>query len=137
VLWELLYAMVDEKTSRPIPLAQEELHVRKRTVATGKVRVRTVVDTSERLVRETLKSERVEVTRIPVGKDIDAAPEVRVDGDTTIIPIVEEVLVVEKRLVLTEELHVRKIVDFENVEEPVSVRKQRGVVERVDFEKKN
>jgi uncharacterized protein (TIGR02271 family) len=128
--------MVDEKTSHPIPLTQEELHVHKQIVSTGKVRVRTVVDSFEEFVRETLKSERVEVTRIPVGKDLDTAPEVRVHGDTTIIPVIEEVLVVEKRLVLKEELHVRKIIDVEKVEEPVTLRKQRGVVERSDFEKK-
>jgi len=48
-----------------------------------------------------------------------------------IIPVLEEVLVVEKRLVLKEELHVRRLVSEENVEIPVTVRKQRAVVERV------
>ena len=47
-----------------------------------------------------------------------------------IIPVLEEVLVVEKRLVLKEELHVSRVMSEEKVEIPVTVRKQRAVVER-------
>jgi stress response protein YsnF len=57
---------------------------------------------------------------------------VRTHGDTTIIPIVEEVLVVEKRLILKEELHVRRVVSNDEVEVPITLRKQRAVVERND-----
>jgi stress response protein YsnF len=49
----------------------------------------------------------------------------------TVIPVIEEVLIVEKRLVLKEELHVRRQQTTENVEVPVTVRRQRAVVERV------
>jgi stress response protein YsnF len=44
--------------------------------------------------------------------------------------VLEEVLVVEKRLVLKEELHIRRRVETETVEVPVTLRKQRAVVER-------
>jgi hypothetical protein len=71
-------------------------------VPTGKVRVKTVVDTFEQVVQESLKTERAETTRLEIGKEIDTIPPVRTHGDTTIIPIVEEVLVVEKRLILKE-----------------------------------
>jgi stress response protein YsnF len=39
--------------------------------------------------------------------------------------------VVEKRLVLKEELHIRRRVTHENVEVPVTLRKQRAVIERL------
>jgi stress response protein YsnF len=39
--------------------------------------------------------------------------------------------VVEKRLVLKEELHIRRSVTLENVEVPVTLRKQRAVIERL------
>ncbi|RYY15982.1 MAG: DUF2382 domain-containing protein, partial [Alphaproteobacteria bacterium] len=55
------------------------------------------------------------------------------DG-VTIIPILEEILVVEKRLVLKEEVHVRRTAAAEDVEVPVTLRKQHAVVERVDPE---
>jgi stress response protein YsnF len=43
-----------------------------------------------------------------MGRIVETAPEIRTEGDVTILPVVEEVLVVEKRLVLKEELHIRR-----------------------------
>jgi uncharacterized protein (TIGR02271 family) len=114
-----------------IPLVEETVRVGKREVRGGTVRVRTVVDTVEELARAELHGEKVDVTRVPVDCEIDRAPEVRTEDGVTIIPVVEEVLVVEKRLVLKEELHVRRQQTTENVEVPVTLRRQRAVVERV------
>jgi stress response protein YsnF len=97
----------------------------------GVVRVRTVADTVEELARAELQGETIDVTRVPVDREIDKAPEIRTEGDVTIVPVVEEVLVVEKRLVLKEELHIRRQQTTETVEVPVTLRKQRAVVERV------
>ena len=47
------------------------------------------------------------------------------------MPVVEEVVVVEKRLVLKEEIHIRRTAQTEAVEVPVTLRKQRAVVERL------
>jgi uncharacterized protein (TIGR02271 family) len=113
-----------------IPLVEEEAHVGKRTRTTGRVRIRTEVDEVEQLVAAELMQERVEVERVPVDRIVDAAPPVRTEGDVTIVPVLEEVLIVEKRLVLKEELHVRRQQTTENVEVPVTVRRQRAVVER-------
>jgi uncharacterized protein (TIGR02271 family) len=114
-----------------IPLAEEELRVGKRQVTTGKVRVRTKVDVVEELARATLDTETVEVTRVPVDRMVDEAPSIRTENDVTIIPILEEVLVVEKRLVLKEELHVRKRTTAQEFEAPVQLRKQSAVIERI------
>ena len=124
--------MNDQTASSTIPLISEELRVEKRTVPTGKVRVKTVVDAFAEVLQETLKTERVETTREEIGKEIDTIPSVRTNGDTTIIPVVEEVLVVEKRLILKEEIHVRRVISDDQVEVPVTLRKQRAVVERDD-----
>ena len=48
------------------------------------------------------------------------------------MPVLEEILVVEKRLILKEEVHIEQEVSQETVELPVSLRKQRAVVERFD-----
>jgi uncharacterized protein (TIGR02271 family) len=114
-----------------IPLAEEELRIGKRQVATGKVRVSTKVDVVEELARATLDTETVEVTRVPIDRMVDQAPEIRTENDVTIIPILEEVLVVEKRLVLKEELHVRKRTTAEDFETTVQLRKQSAVIERI------
>ena len=113
-----------------IPLVEETATIDKRQVVTGRVRVQTVTDTVEELARADVQREIVEVTRVPIDRMVEAAPEIRTEGDVTILPVVEEVLVVEKRLVLKEELHIRRRVETETVEVPVTLRKQRAVVER-------
>jgi stress response protein YsnF len=40
--------------------------------------------------------------------------------------------VVEKRLVLKEELHIRRRVEQETIEVPITLRKQRAIIERTD-----
>jgi stress response protein YsnF len=125
--------MDNDNASPKIPLTAEELRVEKRSVVTGRVRVKTVVDSFEQIVKESLKTERLETTRVEIGKEIEAVPLVRTEGDTTIIPVVEEVLIVEKRLFLKEEIHVRRVISNEPVEAPVTLRKQRAVVERDDI----
>lgn len=125
----------DETTETEIiPLAEETLRLDKRRVITGKVRISTETDVVEELARASLHRETVEVTRIPVNRVVDHIPEIRTESDVTIIPILEEVLVVEKRLLLKEELHVRKTNTQEDVELPVQLRKQRAVVERMSVE---
>jgi len=124
--------MTRKHTSQTIPLTSEELRVDKRSVVTGRVRVKTLVDSFKEVVKETLKTERVQTTRVEIGKEIEFLPSVRTEGDTTIVPVVEEVLVVEKRLFLKEEIHIRRVLSNDEVEVPVKLRKQRAVVERDD-----
>jgi len=76
-------------------------------------------------------SEIAERARVPIDRMVDAAPTVRTEGDVTIVPVVEEVVVVEKRLLLKEELHIRRRRTTKDVEIPVTLRKQRAVVERL------
>jgi len=118
-----------ERTQDALSIAEEELRVEKRQVATGKVTVRTTTEISEEVARASLEGETVEVTRVPVNREIDVAPSIRTQGDVTIIPVIEEVAVVEKRLVLKEEIHLRRTVTREDVAVPVKLRKQRATVE--------
>ena len=120
----------EESARETIPLVEEKVSVTKRVVPTGRVRIKTVVDERQELVREELAREEATVERVPVGREVSEPPEVREEGDVLIVPVVEEVLVVEKRLVLKEELHIRKKRHVEHVEEPVVLRSERAVVER-------
>ncbi len=122
-------------TEEIIPIVEEEIHLGKREITTGKVRVHTFVDVVTEPVHASLQEETVEVTRVPVGREVDHAPEVRTENGVTIVPVVEEVLVVEKRLVLKEELHIRRQSRTETVEVPVEVRKHRVEVERLPANK--
>lgn len=120
-----------------IPIAEETVRITKRETVNGRVRVRTVTDMDEQLARAVLEGERIEIRRVPLDQIMEpgaAAPLPRTEGNVTILPIFEEVLVVEKRLVLKEELHIIRHATSEVAEFPVSVRRQRAVVERLDDE---
>jgi uncharacterized protein (TIGR02271 family) len=89
-----------------VPVAEETLSVQKRAVPTGVVRVHKTVREREEVVDEPLMRELVDVERVVVNRVVEAAPEVRREGDVLIIPVLEEVLVVEKRLMLKEEIRI-------------------------------
>ncbi len=125
----------DTGDSAVLPLVEEALRVGKRRVETGRVRVSVATETEERLLRETLRTERAEVERVPVGRELaegEPAPSVRREEDgTVVVPVLEEILVVERRLVLREEVRLRLVAAEEPVEQPVTLRRQRAVVERL------
>src|SRR5215212_4511974 len=122
----------EEQDEQVIPLVEETVRVDKRQTVLGKVRVRTEVDSVEQVVRDTLTDDTVEVTRIPINQRVEHVPEIRTENGVTIVPILEERLVVEKQLFLKEELHIRRDVKTETVEVPVTLRSERAIVERFD-----
>lgn len=116
-----------------IPIVEEEAHVFKHVVETERVTVRTSAEEEQVIVRDLLRSQQVEVTRIAKDQQVNEAPATRTEGDVTIIPVLEERLIIEKRLFLIEEVHLRRISQSENVEMPVTLRRTRVDVERVDL----
>jgi stress response protein YsnF len=120
-----------------LPIVEEELQVGKRRFETELVRVRTVTDFAEEFVRQELTGEHLEVERVPIDLLIEPRadlPRIRTEGNVTILPVLEEVVVVEKRLCLKEEVRITKRVTTELTETPITVRKQRAVIERLDSE---
>lgn len=118
----------NENGSVVIPLYSEEISEEKRVVPTGSVQVARVTKEHEHIVNEMLARERIEVERTAIDKPVDTAPEVRQEGDTIIVPIIEEVL--ERRLILKEELRVRRVREERPYQERVILRKQEAVVKR-------
>jgi len=90
-----------------VPVLVEELEVQKRLVETGKVRITKVVHERETLVDEPLFRDNVAITRVPMQRVVDGPVPVREEHGTMIVSVVEEVLVVEKRWMLREEIHIR------------------------------
>ena len=90
---------------------------------------RTTLD-REASVETDLAIERFEVENVPIGKLVEQAPQVRVGGDVTIFPVMEEIAVVERRLLLKEELHVRHIRTIERHVETAVLREQHVTVTR-------
>jgi uncharacterized protein (TIGR02271 family) len=115
-----------------IPLIEEEVVVEKRSVDVGGVRITKHVREQEKIIDELLRKERISVERRPVNQRVEVAPRVRREGDTLIIPLVEEVLVTEKRLVLKEELRLTLERTEERKPQTVILRGEEATVERLD-----
>ena len=113
-----------------LPVVQEEAHVATRAVDTGVVRVRTVTERREEMLRLPLDREDVIVERVAIGRAVDEPVEVRQEGDVTIVPVHEEVLVTRRQLVLREELHIRRRVSTVDSAQPVVLHRQDVRIER-------
>ena len=113
-----------------VQLLEEELSVDKRVIETGRVKVSRVTHSHEQIVDELLHHEKVEVERIPVDRPIEVMPSIRQEGDVTIVPVVEEILKVERGLVLKEEVHIRRIKTIERHQQQVTLRRQEATVSR-------
>ena len=124
----------DKTGETVIPLLAEEVAIAKQVVETGRVQVSRVTHAREQLIDELLAHETVEIDRTPIGQPVDTIPAVREEGDTVVIPIVEEVLVVERRLLLKEEVRVRRVHSTERHQESVILRHHEAVVTRLPVE---
>lgn len=114
-----------------IPLIEERLHIATRAVETGRVRVTTRTEAHEEIARADLAISHVEVERVAIGRPVDTIPSVREEDGVLIVPVVEEVLVTEKRLMLVEEIRLVRRTRVEAFAQPVTLRRQRAVVERL------
>ena len=123
---------VKDTAADTLQLLEEALKVSKRQVSGETVRVSTRTETHEEIAEVSLERATVEVIRVPMDRLVDEAPAVRNEGDTMIVPVVEERLVVVKQLYLVEELHIRQRVEHELVRTPIALRRQHAVIERVD-----
>src|SRR2546430_1089043 len=113
-----------------IPLHVEEISVSRRETKKANVQVALVTGTREQLIDEELTHVRVEIERVPIDRTVEVAPPTRQEGDITIIPVVEEFVVVERRLILKEEVRVRRVSTKEQHQETVVLRQQEALVTR-------
>lgn len=114
-----------------LTLLAEELTVGKEAVETGRVRVSKQTHTREVAVDEALLRESAEIETIPIGRQIFEMPSVRHEGETIIVPIVEEILHTERRLILKEEVRITRRKTTEQFHDRVTLRYQEAVVTRV------
>jgi len=115
-----------------VPIIVEELDVQRRLVETGRVRVNKLVREHQETIEEPLIREQVVVERRAVNQLLNEPVSVRYEGDTMIVPVLEEVLVVEKRLVLKEEILITKQRTEQRESQTVTLRSEEVTVERVD-----
>lgn len=113
-----------------LTLSEEELAVRKQRMSAGEVDIHKRVETEHVSTPVTTMREEAVVERRPISDATLQAGTARIEGDEIRIPLMEEEVIVEKRVVPTEELVVRKhtVQETETVE--ADLRKERVDIDR-------
>ena len=114
-----------------VPVMEETLHVTKQKVVTGGIRLTKRVTEREEIVDEALLQQDVHVERVTINQMVTEAPQARQEGDTFIVPLLEEVLVVEKRLFLKEEVRITRTQTEVHQPQTVTVRTEEVVLEEI------
>src|SRR6478736_7400113 len=123
--------MKKKKENAPsLNILQEEANIDKKIVESGKVYIHKKVQETDEEISVPVSHESVTIKKVTVNKYVDVAPLVRNEGNTTIIPVIKEVLVIEKKLLLVEEVHVIKEVIETTEEHTIPLRKEEIEVER-------
>jgi uncharacterized protein (TIGR02271 family) len=126
--------IVASSTEAVVPVIQEQIMVGKRMVETATVEVKKTVTEGPEPVHVVVAHDETSVERVPVNRFVDKTPEIRYDGDTMIIPVMKEVAVVEKKLMLVEELHVTKRAVQTQETEYITVRREHLEVTRTPID---
>ena len=113
-----------------IPVTEEEIVVNKRVVESGSVRLSKRISEREEIVDVPLLREEVSFERVPVNRVVETAPAPRQEGNVMIIPIVEEQVFVQKRLVVVEELRITKQVVEDRQQHAVTLAKEEVEIKR-------
>ena len=114
-----------------VPVTEETLRVSKQEVVTGGVRLIKRVTEREEVVDESLLRQDVHVERVAINQMVTEAPQPRQEGDTFIVPLLEEVLVVEKRLLLKEEVRITRTQTEFHQPQAVMLRTEEAVLEEI------
>ncbi|TPE46062.1 YsnF/AvaK domain-containing protein [Pontibacter mangrovi] len=121
-----------QSEAETIPVVEEQVQIGKREVETAKVHISKKVHEELKDIDIPSMHEEVEVERVAFNKLVDEAPApVRYEGDKMIISVLKEEVVMQKRLVLVEELHVTKKQVENHRTEKIPLRKEEINIERV------
>jgi uncharacterized protein (TIGR02271 family) len=113
-----------------IPVIEEQARIDKQVVERSVVKINTFIKERQETVSTALLHEEVDIERVPMNVQVSAMPEVRFEGEVIIIPVVEERVVVSKRLILTEELRVNRKLVEKITDLPVTLRSTEVSVHR-------
>jgi uncharacterized protein (TIGR02271 family) len=130
------YSLIEQDTAAVgtdgqvrIPVTEERLEVGKRQIDLGEIRVHKTVEEVEEVQRGPLNREEVEIERVRVNRRVTVPEERRQEGDWLVIPVMEEVVVVEKQLIVTEEIRIRKYLVTEDRELRETVRREHASID--------
>jgi uncharacterized protein (TIGR02271 family) len=120
----------DDKQSVVIPVAREEISVSREVVEKGMVNVRKVVRERVEVIDEPMLHDEVDIERVTMNHAVDAPQPPRQEGDVLIIPVYEEVVTVQRKWVLKEEVRLRRREVQTRHREEVVLREEQALIER-------
>ena len=88
-----------KKNPPSLNVLQEQVNIDKKVIESGKVIIHKKVHEENKDVEVPVSHEEVEIRKVAVNKYITEPPDVRYEGNTTIIPVIKEVAVIEKKFV--------------------------------------
>jgi stress response protein YsnF len=118
-----------------IPVLQEEMTVGTRLVDTGRgVRVHKHVVETPHVIEQALLQDALAIEHVAIGRLLadDELPQVRQEGDVLIVPVIEEVLVLQTRRSLKEEVRIVRSSRLVQQQQTVLLKSEQVVVERFD-----
>lgn len=119
--------------SARISVVEEQLHVGKDVVETGRVRISKRIHETTEHIDLPLIREEYDIERIPVNAYVTQAPAAtRYEGDTLVIPVLQEVVVTETRLLLVEEIRLTKRQVHSRLTQDIPLRREEVSIERED-----
>lgn len=124
-----------ERSHQTIPVIEEAISISRAREQSGvAARVRVVSNEEKKRIQWTEARDEIFVEHVAINRFVNERSDPREEGDVVIVPVYEQVAVVETQLLLKEELHIvrrqREIVR----QEEVVLRKERAIVERKDSE---
>ena len=122
--------MASDKEPVVIPVAREEASVARKLVDKGAVRVRKVVRESVEVHDDPMLHDEIDIEHVVVNRVVDAPEPPREEGHVLIIPVYEEVLTVQRKWVLKEEVRLRRREVQSRHREEVVLREEEALVER-------
>ena len=114
---------------RTIPVLKEDAKIVKK-VTSSKVRVH--MDSTEAIYVDNvvLRDEHIDVNEVMIDKEVNEFPQITEKDGLIIIPVVKEVEVVVKKIILVKEIHVRKVVTHKEKQVRYTVREEKVQIDR-------
>lgn len=105
-----------------IPVIEEQVTIGKEVKETGRIRIEKRVSQREETVDLSLSRDEHTIEHIPRNIYVDTIPVMRHEGNTIIIPVLEEVIV--KRTLLVEEIRITKNTVQTNGQQNITLHKE-------------
>ncbi len=114
------------RSENTVPLAEERVELGTKKVVDRRVRITRSTRADEKLLETELTHQDAVIKRVLKNEAVKPGniPQIRQEGDVTIIPVFEERVEIVKYYVLTEEVHVIKNLRKETHQENITLRSQ-------------